>query len=54
MDFPVPVLLSFLAVAKKHIFPIYSLQSLIVNSRFAKETNKKINLNLTLDNYGES
>jgi len=54
MDFTVPMLLSFFAVAEKHIFLVYSFQSLTVNSRFAKKTNPKVNLNLTLDNSGES
>lgn len=45
MDFTVLMLLSFLALAKKHIFSICSFQFLIVNYRFAMETNPKINLN---------
>lgn len=45
MDFTVLMLLNFLALAKKHIFLICSFQSLIVNYRFATETNPKINLN---------
>lgn len=45
MDFTVLMLLSFLALAKKHIFPICSFQSLIVNYRFAMETDPKPNLN---------
>lgn len=45
MDFTVVMLLNFLSLAKKHIFLICSFQSLIVNDRFARETNPKINLN---------
>lgn len=48
MDFTVVMLLNFLALAKKHIFLICSFQSLIVNDRFARETNPKINLNRIL------
>lgn len=46
MDFTVPALLCFLALAKKPILPIYSFPSLTVNARFAKETNPKINPSL--------
>lgn len=45
MDFTVLMLLNLLALAKKHIFLTCSFQSLIVNYRFAMETNPKINLN---------